>query len=243
MLADECDDEPCDDGCSCDHPAPVYTSDHTGTVCPECDLECWATSPALDRRAAEHAEAVKQLATRTGTASVAVPQAEIDAQGRQVYVRKGAVLRGIAKMLDDDRLTDKSQDILRWYAEAIGKAETHARLDELAESAKGEKIRHRHWWQGTPAAITAVADDGEVYEAEIVDDSEPLAIAAPPRPAFDLAAELAARGYAVQRDAPAGRCSIIEAHTGPCCLAGPNIISGFRFCDGHKYALTNRKAS
>lgn len=163
-----------------------------------------------------------------GQARQAKTQRERDAEERELAVRRGAVKREIARLLEDERLAPESRDILEWYADKVGEAQTMARLDDLIEQAKGENIRREHWWHGRPAAIEAEGYDDD--EDQAADDYR-LAIEAAPAAAIDHAAELAARGYSVNPDAEPGQCQLLR-YGQPCWggTADGGIYAGQRIC-------------
>jgi hypothetical protein len=168
-------------------------------------------------------------------------QRERDAEARALEARRQRLADELDDLAADKRLTSEARGTLKWYRAEVDQAKTMDRLDDLVEQFRDERLT-RTGWLARPAVaeIEPPDDEGQADDDwdDEEDDAEPLAIAAPARPPLDLAAELAARGYAVRQDAAPGRCWIIEQHTGPCCLAGPHVIGGVRLCDGHRYALT-----
>jgi len=115
-------------------------------------------------------------------------QDDRDDEGLALAERASELLAGISRVLSDGKLHHASRARLEWYEDEIRKATKAGqprRVEHLAGKLGDERIRRQHWWDGAPEAITAgddQNDDGEVYEAEIVDDGEPLTIAAPARP-------------------------------------------------------------
>jgi len=159
---------------------------------------------------------------------------EKDAESRELAVRRGDFKREIERQLAGDQLTPQSRDILEWYADEVGKAPTAARLDDLIEQARGERLRSRHFWQGEPAAIEAPAaadledqddeDDGETYvydaagqlvparwsaDGRLVAAGQPPGPGAATGPAVEWASELAAREWVFQPHG-AGLCQLVH---------------------------------
>jgi hypothetical protein len=183
----------------------------------------------------------------SGTGREVRSQAERDNQSRELAIRRGKVKREIERQLADERLTPESRDLLNWYAEEAGKAQTLARLGDLIEQAGGEQLQRRHWWQGAPAALDAGYDDddgqddddGDYYED---DDGALAATGAAARTGYTAA--MTARGYLVDRAAAPGGCQIFETSAGPGCgLAAVTALGGARVCELHRAALTPRLRS
>jgi hypothetical protein len=167
--------EPCPDesetACGCGSPAPRYSSDHTGSVCPSCGPQwCWGVSVAASARAQAHNEEVKRKAARAGTASIAIPQSELDRQDRELRQRRKIVLAVVGKVLADPHLTPQCRTDWEWYEEKIPGADA-ARLAELEEQIRGEPVDRRGWWRRSfgPGEIRDYLE----WAAEGADDDEP----------------------------------------------------------------------
>ena len=248
-------------------PAPVLTWDppsqprgpyQTTDPCPDCGGSLWATLRGT-RRACLACEdrvtppGVTAAYDRCGTAAGRTVRSDDDRDDDALALaeRASILLARISEVLDDD-LHAASKGRLEWYAEQIkaaARAGQGTRVEKLAVKLAGERIRRQHWWNSdapNPAAPIAGDqddDDGEVWDAEVVDDGAPPGTEAPARAGvLDLAAELAARGYRLQ-EVPPGRCPVLETHSGfpqDCHGAADHIAAGRRFCQPHAYALTTR---
>jgi hypothetical protein len=169
--AEPCDPNGSEAACGCGSPAPRYSSDHTGSVCPSCGPEwCWGVSVAAFARAQAHQEEVKRTAARSGTASPAIPQRELDRQDRELRQWRRIVLAVAGKVLADPHLTPQCRTDWEWYEEKIPGADA-ARLAELEEQIREEPVDRRGWWRRSfgPGEIRAYLE----WAAEGTDDDEP----------------------------------------------------------------------
>jgi hypothetical protein len=164
---------------------------------------------------------------------------ERDAEGRVLEARRERLASELETALADKRLTPEARGTLKWYRAEVDKAQTIARLDDLVEQARAERLP-RSGALTRPAAAELEPpgyDDEDQDDGDWEDDEDEPEVLAPASAVIDLRAELAARGCWVRDDAPAGRCSIIT-NIGPCTLVGARLIGGVLICDGHWRALT-----
>jgi uncharacterized Zn finger protein (UPF0148 family) len=175
----------------------------------------------------------------TATGRQVKSQRERDAEGRALEARRERLASELETALTDSRLTPEARGILKWYRDAVDKAESLTRLDDLVDQARGERLPRA----GAPTRPVAAELEPPGYDDDDQDDGdwedgegEPELSAAAPA-VVDVAAELAARGCWIRDDAPAGRCQIAMLHA-PCTLAAPRMIEGMRICEGHWHALT-----
>jgi hypothetical protein len=140
-------------------------------------------------------------------------QRERDQEAKALAAARGKLKADLSRMLDDDKLTPESRGLLEWYVAEVGHAPTMARLDDLTEQSKGEKIRHQHFWQGQPEALGAPDYDDEDQDEDYDDtDDYPRAIQAAPAPAVDYDTELAAREWKLEPHG-AGICAVVKSKT------------------------------
>lgn len=190
-----CDSEDYDcDASVCGRPPMRYTGDHTAIVCPKCGPSCWTISPGAAGRARDYDTAQDQAARRERKASVRVPQAMLDAQGREVQRWRDQLLARVLHILDDPRITVDTRSDYTWFRDRLtGPAAAPLSLDRLAELS-GEMddcpVR-RGWWR---RALDAVDYDdldeegGDIVDAELVDEPEHPQLAPPAsRPALEAA--------------------------------------------------------
>lgn len=183
-------------------------------------------------------------------------QAERDLAALALARRKGIMLAQLDAVADDDRLAEESRPVIEWFRDEVKAARSEARLEELAELYPQAGIRRRRRWQGAPAALESLPDDGwEQDDEEDQDDEQTssgadgrrLAIVAAPgaTAGVDFAAELAAREW-VFRPHGTGICQLV--HLKPhgwdylppqeCIDRAVHTIPGGRVCDSCYQALT-----
>jgi hypothetical protein len=98
---------------------------------------------------------------------VAIPQAELDRQQRDLAEARVNARQSVAKVLADPHLTDGCRARWEWFTDAIAVASA-PRLAELAEQARAEPVIRRGWWRrnfGTaPEYLEWLAGDGPEEE-------------------------------------------------------------------------------
>jgi hypothetical protein len=190
-------------------------------------------------------------------AEVAVLETEpgkSDEEQKNLYASKRLLRDQLAAILTDDKLSSEAHGILEWYAEAVSKAGTQARLDNLVEQFKADrgKIRPRHWWQGQSATFSAFGEDQQEEDWDEDQDQEqpyalpaasvlatPVSIAEQQHRAqpkrMDWAGGLRAAGWRLS--AVVGGCQIINERSQLCGAETMHHIGNGWICDLHYATL------
>jgi len=185
------------------------------------------------------------------------PIADDDDAALELAENRGVILHALRNTLDDDRLRIESRERLKWYADEIGRAGSMARLAELAEKLRGERIRRIGWF--TPAIDPAEILDGEIVDDDADDwddddgqeDADETPVGAPLSlpPGSGYAAAIRANGfYDVDPAAPRGQCQVVNVRSGttaapldvpqPCGGGAFRQFGPFRLCPGHHNQFT-----
>jgi len=121
-------------------------------------------------------------------------QRERDDAAKALEARRQRLADELGALADDKRLTSEARGTLKWYRAEVDQAKTMARLNELVDQFRDERLRRTGWFSRPAVAEIEPpdyddedqGDDADWEEADWSEDT-PLAIAAPGRPPSGLA--------------------------------------------------------
>jgi hypothetical protein len=202
----------------------------------------------------------------TGGNREARSQRERDDDAKKTVIVAGEFLRRVEDLAADPRIHPASGDLLGWYAEEVTKARAARDARRLAELAAefdddlhAGHIRRRHWWRGTPAALTADDDDEYANDDEYADDGqddagEPAAVLATPasiaaqqpraQQRATWAEALAANGWRLYPVTQWDGCQVVTANGHRCTdQQTPHSTGAGWVCSPHHAALCDTIAT
>jgi len=165
-------------------------------------------------------------------------QRDRDADARALEARRQRLADELDTLTADKRLTSEARGTLKWYRAEVDKAADMARLDDLVEQARSERLPRAGWFSRPAAAEIEPPDyddddweDGD--EAQADDPAAPPA-APPPGRRMTWREAITALGW---RLLPAGNGCQLLADGRPCAGPADRDIGSAWVCGAHYGSL------